>query len=84
MDAFYAIMWKIRAYDYWQYYNTGQQQIGCQRFLADLGRIWCAESKNHIGFAQSGQGFEVWSHFIFYVFVHMYTCVEHFRRGSWG
>ena len=26
-------------------------------FLADLGRIWCAESKNHIGFAQSGQIF---------------------------
>ena len=34
-------------------------------FLVDLGRIWCAESKNHIGFAQSGQVFEPWPHVVF-------------------
>ena len=34
--------------------NTGQQQICCLRFLADLGRIWCTESQNYNGFAQSG------------------------------
>ena len=52
-------------------------------FLADLGRIWCAESKNHIGFAQSGQVFELWPHVVFYIFVHMYAWVEHFRSW-WG
>ena len=62
---------------------TGQQQITYLRFLADLGRICCAESKNHIGFAQSGQIFELWPHVVFYVFVHMYACVEHFRSW-WG
>ena len=53
-------------------------------FSADLGRIWCAESKNHIGFAQSGQVFELWPRVVFYVFVHIYARVEHFRRNWWG
>ena len=53
-------------------------------FLVDLERIWCAESKNHIGFTQSGQVFELWPQVVFLVFVHMYACVKHFRRSWWG
>ena len=34
-------------------------------FSADLGQTWCAESKNHIGFAQSGQVFELRPHAVF-------------------
>ena len=66
----------------WDKYFTGQQQICCQRFfLVDLERIWCAESKNHIGFGQSGQ---VWAMATCFLrFVPMYTSGERFRRSWW-
>ena len=45
-------------------------------FSADLGWIWCAESKNHIGFAQQGQVFELLPRVIFFVFVHVVSIFE--------
>ena len=58
--------------------NTGEQKIAAWSFSADLGWIWCAESKNHIGFAQSAQVFELWPRVIFYffVFVHVVSILE--------
>ena len=53
---------------------TGQQQIFCLRFLADLGRIRCAESKSYIGFAQSGQVFELWPHVFLHFCSHVRMC----------
>ena len=43
-------------------------------FLVDLGRVWCAESKNNIGFAPSGQVFELWPHVVFFTF--LFTCTH--------
>ena len=42
-------------------------------FLANLGRIWCDESKKHIGFAQSGQVFFSYGHMSFFTF--LFTCM---------
>ena len=52
------------------------KKIAAWGFSADLGWIWCAESKNHIGFAQSGQVFELWPRAIFFVFIHVVSILE--------
>ena len=57
------------------------KKIAAWGFSDDLGWIWCADSKNHIGFAQSGQVFELWPGDIFFRFC---SRGEHFRRNWWG
>ena len=55
--------------------------VFCYCFLADWVRIWCTESKNHIGFAQSGQVFELWPHVVFELWTHVvfYVFCSHVR-----
>ena len=55
---------------------TGEKKFAAWGFSAYLGWIWCAESKNHIAFAQSGQVFELWPRVIFFVFVRMVSILE--------
>ena len=52
------------------------EKIAAWIFSADLGWIWCTESKSHIGFAQSGQVFELWPRVIFFVFMHAVSILE--------
>lgn len=49
-------------------------------FSGDLGRIWCAESKNQICFAQPSQVFELWPHVISYM-LFLFICTV-LRSGN--